>query len=393
MKKLLVITMVCFCFKAQAQLYIGADSNLSLADDALLSVDTDVINESWIDNNGHIILTGNWENRNKKGGLTDRDGTVTLAGNHQILGGIYPMKFTKLVISGQGQKAFEQDVIVKSILNLGDSQVSIGSNKLSLLSSDQNALIFNKGFVSMSHNGYLYRGIDGGKTYQFPLGMQQQDRVIYRPVEIRSEKDQDNIGASFIFQDPASFFFNRNNKTSEITTVNPNYFHVFDSQNGTSPVINIFSNSLEDKDYNGLALFSKDDYAWNTVNATTSSNSANVDLDRIFTFTAQQLKELPVALAAVNSVHDLTFYNSFTPDGDGMNDTWTIGGIDQYPDNEITIFNRWGGEVFRTKSISSNNSWDGSKLNGGTYYYLLKVKINNNYQFFKGFISLQKGQK
>uniref|UniRef100_UPI001644A5F3 Ig-like domain-containing protein n=1 Tax=Echinicola salinicaeni TaxID=2762757 RepID=UPI001644A5F3 len=65
--------------------------------------------------------------------------------------------------------------------------------------------------------------------------------------------------------------------------------------------------------------------------------------------------------------------NVFTPNGDGMNDVWEIEGLsDLYPDNEVIIVNRWGGEVF--KSSSYNNDWDGGSLNGGTYYYKLKIR-------------------
>ncbi|UCS95459.1 gliding motility-associated C-terminal domain-containing protein [Echinicola marina] len=65
--------------------------------------------------------------------------------------------------------------------------------------------------------------------------------------------------------------------------------------------------------------------------------------------------------------------NVFTPNGDGINDVWEIEGLsDLYPDNEVIVVNRWGGEVF--KSSSYNNDWDGGSLNGGTYYYKLKIR-------------------
>lgn len=63
--------------------------------------------------------------------------------------------------------------------------------------------------------------------------------------------------------------------------------------------------------------------------------------------------------------------NTFTPNGDGHNDTWTIFGIADYPACEVTIYDRWGQRVFR--SVGYPEPWDGT--NGGarlpmaTYYY------------------------
>ncbi len=395
MRKLVIIAALCFYTKAKAQLYLEPSSYLTLADKALLHVDTDVVNGSEISNKGTISLTGNWENRDKNGGFLHAEGLVILAGKDQVLTGTYPLLFSRLLSVGAGVKQSQQDIKVLNELNLGDNEFFIGANKLYLLSSKQDALNFSRGFISTSYSGYFYRTVEKGRTYHFPMGVQQKDRIFYRPVELKATKDKGDAGVSLVYQDPNSLFYNRNNKKDNVVNINPVYFHVFDGEVGASPVeMSLFYNSSEDRDFNGLAYWLKDSYNWEKAsNAIISPNSSYAGLDKIITYTASELKELPVALADVGMIHDLIFYNSFTPDGDGVNDTWSIGGIDKYPDNEIVIFNRWGGEVFRVKSFSSASSWDGSKLNDGTYYYLLKVKINNQYQSFKGFISLQKGQQ
>ena len=43
---------------------------------------------------------------------------------------------------------------------------------------------------------------------------------------------------------------------------------------------------------------------------------------------------------------DITIPQAFTPDGDNTNDTFVIPGIQNYPKNKLTIYNRWGNEVF-----------------------------------------------
>ena len=86
----------------------------------------------------------------------------------------------------------------------------------------------------------------------------------------------------------------------------------------------------------------------------------------------------------------ITIFNIFSPDGDGKNDKWEIKNIDLFPDNELTILNRWGSEIVKIKGYNNANAWDGAGLNNGTYFYLLKVTINNEAKVYKGFITLLK---
>ena len=81
--------------------------------------------------------------------------------------------------------------------------------------------------------------------------------------------------------------------------------------------------------------------------------------------------------------------NVFSPNGDGINETWTIASILNYPDNEVLIINRWGSEVYQTKAYQNN--WNGGNLNDGTYYYVLKVKTcDGTYQTQKGYVMIMR---
>ncbi|XHR98353.1 gliding motility-associated C-terminal domain-containing protein [Mucilaginibacter sp. UC70_90] len=50
--------------------------------------------------------------------------------------------------------------------------------------------------------------------------------------------------------------------------------------------------------------------------------------------------------------------NTFTPNGDGVNDTWAIEALNTYPTSTTQVFNRYGGLVF--KSTGYPEAWDGS---------------------------------
>lgn len=69
--------------------------------------------------------------------------------------------------------------------------------------------------------------------------------------------------------------------------------------------------------------------------------------------------------------------NAISPNGDGANDEWIIDGIEQYPDNHLQVFNRWGNQVFEQKSYRNdapwNGEWSGRPLPEGVYYYVLQL--------------------
>lgn len=76
---------------------------------------------------------------------------------------------------------------------------------------------------------------------------------------------------------------------------------------------------------------------------------------------------------------DIKGLNAFSPNGDGVNETWFIDNIWKYPDNQVSIFNRWGTPVWKTTNYDNNsNAWDGNWENGdpaidATYFYIIKT--------------------
>jgi len=71
----------------------------------------------------------------------------------------------------------------------------------------------------------------------------------------------------------------------------------------------------------------------------------------------------------------------FSPNGDGTNDVFEIVGIEDYPNNHIAVFNRWGHKVYEKDGY--DNSWNGHSevpltlgngmLPKGTYFYILSL--------------------
>jgi gliding motility-associated-like protein len=70
----------------------------------------------------------------------------------------------------------------------------------------------------------------------------------------------------------------------------------------------------------------------------------------------------------------MVFYDAFSPNGDGKNDEWHIGNVDNFPSCNVKIFNIWGILVFSSNGygVPWDGKHDGNVLPSGTYYYVIE---------------------
>lgn len=72
--------------------------------------------------------------------------------------------------------------------------------------------------------------------------------------------------------------------------------------------------------------------------------------------------------------------NAFSPNGDGLNETWQIDGIETYPNARVSLYNRWGSKVFEVSPYLRQDEWDGTihgaNVPTGTYYYIIDLREN-----------------
>ncbi|MDB5193340.1 MAG: hypothetical protein JWQ96_2903 [Segetibacter sp.] len=67
--------------------------------------------------------------------------------------------------------------------------------------------------------------------------------------------------------------------------------------------------------------------------------------------------------------------NAFSPNGDGINDTWNIPALEAYKNHEVSVFNRYGQRLMFSNDFRHwNGEYNGKQVPIGTYYYVIKVK-------------------
>jgi len=78
--------------------------------------------------------------------------------------------------------------------------------------------------------------------------------------------------------------------------------------------------------------------------------------------------------------------NVITPNGDGINDMLTIQNLMNWDNRALTIFNRWGGIVFKTEDY--RNDWNGSGVSDGVYFGVLVISDSGRLETYNFIVTV-----
>ncbi|SMG13027.1 gliding motility-associated C-terminal domain-containing protein [Marivirga sericea] len=113
-----------------------------------------------------------------------------------------------------------------------------------------------------------------------------------------------------------------------------------------------------------------------------------------FTTEAGKSSECSFEVTVEPILLEINFNKLMTPNGDGNNDSWIISGIENFPDNEVIIVDRWGTEIFSAQGYNNEEVvWKGENRGGelvprGTYYYFISVRNDQDGIQRKGFLEV-----
>lgn len=121
-------------------------------------------------------------------------------------------------------------------------------------------------------------------------------------------------------------------------------------------------------------------YIWSPGTGLSDSTIANPIATPTETTTYYVTGVSPNGCIAIDSVTvtvlpDIQFPDGITPNGDGKNDVWIIDFIEEFPNNVVEIYNRWGELLFHADGYQQDwdGTYEGKELPIGTYYYVIEL--------------------
>ena len=128
-------------------------------------------------------------------------------------------------------------------------------------------------------------------------------------------------------------------------------------------------------------------YNWNGQDGTATfivDNAETITLTVTDAHGCQAVQEIQV----IDECPDIKIPNTFTPNGDGINDTWDIIGLEYDPTTIVKVFSRYGNKVYESKGYGKpwNGEYVGRKLTTGTYYYIITAKSGK--QTYSGYLTI-----
>ena len=345
------------------------------------------VEQNWVNsaafnaNLSTVVLNGNTEQF-----ITSTNGTVT--------------EFNNLILLGTGTGNDRRKTLQGVDARIsGTGSLTINNRELATATNDflvlnplvgavTNTQAFNaEGFVSSEAPGYFVWNTNSSSNYVFPVGS-SDGSTRYRPISIRPKSvipDGYRVRLNNTSGDTYGYFLAQHD--SEIDLLNANYFHSIEQMSGMNTAdVGISYLPSADGDWSSMAQWSNSELQWNSVGTTNNTSLGNYSMvqkaDWDFLNPAH-----PYILVNLNE--ELNIPNVFTPNQDGVNDTYMISGkgITEF---SIVIVNRWGNVIFESNDILI--SWDGTS-NGqpcqdGVYFYIIRAKSATQEYNKQGHITL-----
>ncbi len=117
-------------------------------------------------------------------------------------------------------------------------------------------------------------------------------------------------------------------------------------------------------------------FEWSDPFGQTTSTAVGLTEDTYTVVVTDALGCRRTASQFVDAIEGCLFIaDALTPNGDNNNDDWVVGGLEDYPDSKVMVFNRWGQKLFETEG--GQERWDGrfngARLPVADYYYTIEL--------------------
>lgn len=236
----------------------------------------------------------------------------------------------------------------------------------------------------------------GRNSFEFPVG----NYHYLRTATIGASDDTTAIfSSSYVYEDHSDKFI-QNTVDKNIEVINTTEFWRIEKVKGSAQVYislkwneettltKIWEENLEDIH---IVRWNEKEKKWLDVGGVVDRQHKRVTT--ITPMEAYGIFTLAKSQASIKNPTDLKIYNGISPNGDGKNDFFKIEGL-QNTNNQLSVFNRWGNLVYRTKAYGTQgnvfrgeaNKGTQGLLPAGTYFYMLSIEHDGKQQKLQGYL-------
>lgn len=397
--KSLCFFFVAFALSLQAQNTTVTNSGkLFIQPGAKVSVQSNFVNNSSGDlfNDGELTFFGDVTNNGLFTRTTNaQTGYVVFSSNlpkaQQILGES-PISFYKVLFNKtQGEKKFvisnKEGIDVAHLADFAQGVVFVDK-------ANESSVTFLKGATAKaSANGFVSGQVTkiGNDEFRFPIGKDN----FYRFASISApEKDADAYSGEYFYED-TNVKFPHKNRTGVVKAIDSKEYWVINKTKGAKESSVLITLSWDEKTTPAELLTNEGKdlvvLRWNDKDKLWIQEGGVIDSENKTVTTLLKVDDFGVfTLGKVDSKHindgGVVAYTSVSADNDGINDYFYIEKINHFPENKVSVFNRWGQEVYSTTAYDTkgnvfngygNGNFSGKKMNAGTYYYILEYMITD----------------
>lgn len=230
---------------------------------------------------------------------------------------------------------------------------------------------------------------NGNTDFVYPIG----DKNLYRYAQISAPAETVSQFIGKYFYENSNPLYPHASKQKEIGLINDQEYWTVTKDGGTSDVL--LTLSWDETETTPAAVIAAPEsdihiVRWDATNSIWVDQGGVADLNNKTVTTSVEVTGYGVfTLARVATDKTcVEIFNAVTPNNDNVNDFFEIDCLENYPDNTVTIFNRWGVKVFETSHYgnkSTENVFTGysdgrttvegnKSLPTGTYFYVLSYK-------------------
>lgn len=226
----------------------------------------------------------------------------------------------------------------------------------------------------------------GDAQFRYPIGHENY----YRPMQTFGSNSIDNWFAGVYHYENSDTYFSHDDKEEGIEQINTSEYWELTDYDITD---NVYLTLYLDERTTGEMFMNPSNeptiVAWNTHTSQWEDIGGILEADgseitSIFRLNLYSAYTLAIKDEEIEEEDDFEIFNAVNPNDSGGNEYFKITGLENYPDNEVTIFNRWGVEVFKTDAYDSKgNVFSGlsdgrvtikkkKELPEGTYFYVIR---------------------